>query len=147
MIMQNFGGLNKVYYGQLENGESSSTLVPIIPHSHLSSSPTPRFKSPRSLLSLAKACGGGNIWNVWWYKSASYLGIERVLRFCSPPPHPLFVPASQALVIWQISSSTHPFKVKYKIEISGFVSYLSLSELLNFIPIIDFNTHHQKDDV
>ena len=62
-------------------------------------------------------------------------------------PHPLFVPVSQALVIWPISSSTHPFKVKYKIEISGFVSCLSLSELLNFIAIIDLNTHHQKDDV
>ena len=62
-------------------------------------------------------------------------------------PHLLFVPASKALVIWQVSSSTHPFKVKYKREISGFVSCLSLSELINFIAIIDLNTHHQKDDV
>ena len=58
MIMQNFGGLNKVYYGQRENGESSSTLVPIIPPSRLSSSPTPRFKSPRSLLSSTEPWEG-----------------------------------------------------------------------------------------
>ena len=135
MVMQNFGGLNKVHYGQCENGESSSTLVPIIPHSRQSPSPTPRFKSPCSLLSLGKACGGVNIRNV-----VMICVVRRYRKgfafFPLNSPHPLFVPASQALVIWQVSSSTNPFKVKYKIEITGFVSCLSLSELKNFILLL-----------